>query len=171
MRAVPWRHVPRVVEYQLGRVPRTPWRVVVGCKYGQPQVIASPSKLDDGELFPQWVWLTCPFLCKVIARVESEGGCEEATAFLERRPRCAEQLLASDILMREMRAKEDKDGKDHCEDVGLAGSKDPLKVKCLHAHVAYHLAGLNNPVGKEFLTAHSRTCASRNCLKNVPYEA
>ena len=169
MRAVPWRHVSRLVEYQMGRLPRTPWRVVVGCKYGSPQVIASPSKLDDGELFPQWAWLTCPYLCRIVSKEESAGGCEEVTRSLEQRPRCSAQLMESDVRLREVRAAE-SDGVDHCSDVGLCGSKDPLKVKCLHAHVAYHLAGLNNPIGKEFLVKHSRTCADRACLRNLPAE-
>jgi len=170
MRAVPWRHVPRVLEYQLGRPPRSPWRVVVGCKYGQPQVIASPSKLDSGELFPQWAWLTCPYLCKVIAREESNGGCEKATRMIKQRPRCAEQILECDADLRERRALE-SNGTDHCADVGLCGSKDPLKVKCLHAHVAYHLAGLNDPIGKDYLVLHSRTCANRSCLRNLSADA
>ena len=170
MRAVPWRHVPRVLEYQMGRTPREPWRVVVGCKYGCPQVVASPSKLADGELFPQWAWLTCPYLCKVIARVEAAGGCEEATRMLEKRPRCAEQICECDNKVRELRAQE-SGGTDHCSEVGLCGSKDPLKVKCLHSHVAYHLAGLSTPIGKDFLLVHSRTCADRACLRNVPASA
>jgi len=161
MRAVPWRHVPRVLEVQLGRVPQTPWRVVVGCKYGFPQVLASPSKLDNGELNPQWAWLTCPFLRKSVARYEDKGGCADATKFLENHPRFAEQIAELDAEVRKLRA-EEGGGVDHTPEVGLAGSADPLKVKCIHSHVAYHLAGLKSPLGKEYFKTYSRTCANRS---------
>jgi len=42
----------RIVAWQLGRPPREPWRVCVRCEFGYPQVIASPSRLDDGKPFP-----------------------------------------------------------------------------------------------------------------------
>ena len=164
MRAVPWRHTPKVLEVQLGRPPQTPWRVVVGCKYGFPQVIASPSKLDNGALNPQWIWLTCPFLRKSIGRFEDGGGCVAATNLLESKQHLASQIMDLDKEVRRLRA-EEGEGIDHAFDVGLAGSADPLKVKCIHAHVAHHLAGLKDPIGREYLKEHSRTCADRKCLR------
>jgi hypothetical protein len=144
--------------------------VFTGCKYGFPQVLVSPSKLDDGELFAQWAWLTCPFLCKSIARVEDKGACEQWTEELKKRSKSAQQLHDIDARLRQLRAAEATDGIDHCAKTGLAGSADPLKVKCIHAHVAYFLTGLNDPIGKQYLSEHSRTCADRRCLRHSQEE-
>jgi len=155
-----------VLEFQLGRPAQTPWRVVIGCKYGAPQVLASPSKLDNGDYNPQWAWLTCPFLRKSIGRYEDKGGCVQATEFLEKSPHFTQQILDLDQEIRSVRA-EESGGIDHTPDVGLAGSANPLKVKCIHSHVAYHLAGLRSPIGREYLRLYSRTCADRKCLQKV----
>jgi hypothetical protein len=169
MRAVPDFDSGRVVAAQLRRAPRAPWRVATTCKYGFAQVIASPSVLEDGERFPTWAYLTCPYLTKVIAAEESAGACERWTQDLKRRAKCAVALLDVDREVRRKRAAEGG-GKDACADVGLAGQKSPLKVKCIHAHVAYALVGLNDPIGKEFLSRHSRTCADRRCQKFMSEE-
>jgi hypothetical protein len=148
-------------------MPQKPWRVLVGCKYGSPQVIVSPSLLENGSRFPNWAWLTCPYLCRVVAREEDKGACADWTHALEERPKCVAQLQAADAELRRLRA-EEGDGEDYCAEVGLCGSKNPLKVKCIHAHVAYYLAGLSDPIGKEFLDSHARTCADRRCLNHLP---
>jgi hypothetical protein len=38
-------------------------------------------------------------------------------------------------------------GDDPCASVGIAGQRDPLAVKCLHARLAAHLAGVPDPIG------------------------
>ncbi len=43
---------------------------------------------------------------------------------------------------------------------GLVGQRYPLRAKCLHAHVAYELAGLNDPLGKDILARYVPLCAS-----------
>jgi len=167
MRAFSDRQISALLEYQLGRPPRTPYRVAASCKYGCPQLIASPSRFDDGSLNPQWVWLTCPFLRKAIGQYEDVGGCAEARTLLEDRSSYAQQITRLDAEISQLRAAE-SGGVDEAADTGLAGSRDPLKVKCVHAHAAYYLAGLQDPIGAEYFKSHSKTCANRRCLKAVP---
>jgi hypothetical protein len=147
---------------QLGREPRRPWRIAAWCAHGRPQVIVSPSRLADGDLFPSWAWLTCPRLCKAVAAEESLGACRRWTGVLAEQAAFAAAVTAVDQKVRLLRA-EESGGRDCCATVGLAGQRDPLKVKCLHAHVAYYLAGLDDPLGKEFLSRSARSCESGCC--------
>jgi|GEM_PF-965752 len=178
MKAAVWRHASEILESQLGRPLQTPWRIIAICKYGYPQVVASPSKFDNGKLNPQWAWLTCPFLRKAIAQQEDSGKCAEATTLLENQPGLAQQVMEIDTKIRQLRAEEvplcgvgDEDPIDYVPDVGHSGSKDPLKVKCLHSHAAYYLAGLNDPVGEGFFKNHSCNCDAEKCTQRLPVEA
>ncbi len=53
-------------------------------------------------------------------------------------------------------------GTDACAAVGLAGQRDPLGVKCVHAHVALALVGIDDPIGLELLE-RGRECPDRYC--------
>jgi hypothetical protein len=61
-------------------------------------------------------------------------------------PELAEALIEADRAYREARAIEGG-GVDPCAAVGVAGERQVLRVKCLHARVAASLAGLPDPVG------------------------
>lgn len=74
----------------------------------------------------------------------------------------AEDLRRVDALVREARAAE-SGGTDACAAVGVAGQRDPLGVKCLHAHVALALAGMDDPIGTELLGRWGETCADERC--------
>lgn len=65
-----------------------------------------------------------------------------------------------------MRA-EEAGGVDPCFTVGLAGQRDPLGVKCLHAHVALALVGVDDPVGAELLGKTGSACADARCARLV----
>lgn len=151
-----------LVAWQLGRTPRGPWRVLARCEFGFPSVIASPPLLDDGDRFPTWAWLTCPWLARVCADLESQG----ATAAFAQRASVDEAfasgLRAADARVRRERAVE-AGGEDCCADVGLAGQREPLGVKCLHAHVALALSGIDDPVGAEVLAESGVACSDRRC--------
>ncbi len=150
------------VAAQLGRIPRGPWRVAVRCRWGRPAVIVSPSRLSDGTPFPNLAWLTCPWLAESVAAEESAGG---AAAFARRAaeaPEFAAALTAADATVREKRAVE-SGGIDACATVGIAGQRDPLGVKCLHAHVALALLGVADPVGEDVLSRVQRWCDDDRC--------
>ena len=150
------------VSAQLGRAPREPWRVAVRCGWGRPAVIVSPAILSDGTPFPDLAWLTCPWLIELVAAEESAGG----AAFYARRaaeePAFASSLCAVDVTVRALRAAE-SGGVDACAAVGIAGQRDPLGVKCLHAHVALALSGVVDPVGEDLLSRVQRWCDDDRC--------
>lgn len=161
--------VRALVSVQIGRAPREPWSVEALCSFGFPTVIVSPSLLADGTPFPTWAWLTCPYLMDAVSGLESAG---EGAAWAGRAasdPALAAALRALDADVRAARAREGE-GEDSCGDVGLAGQRDPLGVKCLHAHVAYALVGLDDPVGHAVLLQTGRECVDARCSKLAPRE-
>lgn len=151
-----------VVAAQLGREPRPPWRVQARCRFGYPTVIVSPSRLDDGTPFPTWAWLTCPFVAARVAAVESAGGTGKWAELARSDAGLAAALRRADDATRAARTAE-SGGEDACGDVGLAGQRDPLGVKCLHAHVALSLAGIADPIGEAVLAEVGAECDDERC--------
>ena len=65
-----------LIALQLGREARGVLGIGLRCKYGYPQVIVNrPVSIEiaDINVFPTLFWLTCPYLRKAVARLESEG--------------------------------------------------------------------------------------------------
>lgn len=150
------------VRTQLGRPPREPWRVAARCSFGFPSVIATPSLLASGEPFPTTFYLTCPHLSAQVAALESAGEVECWAERLASDPALAECMHAADAAYREARAAESA-GDDACSAVGIAGQRDPLATKCLHAHVAAALSGIDDPVGVGVLMTAERECRNSRC--------
>jgi hypothetical protein len=125
-------------------------------------VIVSPGILDDGTPFPTHAWLTCQYLVELLAAEESAGA---AAGWAERAridPDLAARLAAADAVLRDVRARE-SGGTDPCQSVGLAGQRGPLGVKCLHAHVALALIGIEDPIGEAELRKIQPTCDDVRC--------
>jgi len=160
-----------VLTRQLGRPPRSPWSVAVRCGYGRPSVIRCGPILEGGEPFPTLMWLSCPWLVESVGRQESAG---EAAAWKKRLAgdaSAARRLLEADSHYRRMRAR-CAGGSDPCADVGIAGQSDPLATKCLHAHVATFLAGLDDPVGEAvFGSIHDSECPDDRCAPHPDRES
>lgn len=74
----------------------------------------------------------------------------------------AQRMLEADRRLRHLRA-EESGGEDACPDTGIAGQRDPLAVKCLHAHVALALAGLDDPVGIDTIERVGAECPDAEC--------
>lgn len=155
---------------QLGRPPRGRWRVAARCPAGAPLVIAVAPVLEDGSPFPTTFWLTCPRLVEAVHDLESAG---EAACFAQRAaddPGYAALMRASDEAYRAARASEGA-GLDPCEGVGIAGQRDPLAVKCLHARLAASLAGIPDPIGvavaDELVVLLTGECADPRCRAHV----
>jgi uncharacterized protein len=151
-----------IVAAQLGRVPRDPWRVAASCAHGFPTVIVSPALLADGTPFPTYAWLTCPHLVEQLHAEESEGATAGWAARAQSDTQLAEQLRFTDAAVREARKRESA-GSDPCGSVGLAGQREPLGVKCLHAHVALALLGIEDPIGAAELDKVKPTCKDARC--------
>lgn len=133
-----------VVEKQLKRTTASDFRVVFRCDKNFPAVIRNKELTRDGRPFPTPFWLTCPALKKDIARIEAAGGLESFQIKLEENDAARAELLDRERLIRQSRANLNIPG----ADVGLTGNREPLRLKCLHAHTADFLAGEQNPIGR-----------------------
>jgi uncharacterized protein len=151
-----------IVTRQVGRAPRTPWRVAATCTYGFPTVIASPSRLDDGTPFPTLYWLTCPFLSEAASAAESAGWLSEWDARIAEDPDLAASLALADAELRKRRVAESA-GRDACGSAGVAGQCAVLATKCLHARVALALVGIDDAIGGALLEHVGEACVDRRC--------
>ena len=154
------------VARQLGRAPRGAWSVAARCAWGRPTVIVTPPSLPGGEPFPTVLWLTCPWLAERVSALESAGGTGEWSARLAADESLASRMRAADGAYRARRARL-AGGEDPCRGTGVAGQRDPLGTKCLHAHVAAALGGLDDPIGLELLESVQRECPDDRCAPSL----
>ena len=150
----------RTVAWQLGRPPRGSWRVAARCSYAYPVVIATAP--DGDPPFPTLYYLTCPHLVGAVSAIESGGGVARWRDALTRDQALAERLDAADAAYRAARAAE-AGGPDPFARVGIAGQRDVRGVKCLHAHAAAFIAGIDDPVGAGVLADVALECDDRRC--------
>lgn len=138
-----------VLRAQLGRPARAVDDVSYRCPCGDPAVVRTNPRLEDGTPFPTLYYLTCPRLCSAIGTLEAGGTMREMTERLATDPELAAAYLrAHESYLRE---------RDAIEPLGHSVSAGgmPDRVKCLHVHVAHSLAsgpGVN-PFGDEALEA------------------
>jgi hypothetical protein len=126
----------------LGRVPNGNFCVVVRRKGGQPVVIANDPHLRDGEPMPTRYWLVDPEIRTLVGRLESQGGVRDAERAVEvvaLRSAHARYAAERDALIPHGWPGPRPHG-------GVGGTRNG--VKCLHAHVAWWLAGGDDPVGR-----------------------
>lgn len=131
------------VEVDLGRPPRGAFRVVVRrISDRRPVVVENAPLLRDGTPMPTLHWLVGPELSARVGRLEAEGGVRsaEAEVGLER----IDRLHAAHAADRERLMPADWNG--HRPSGGIGGTR--RGVKCLHAHLASWLAGVEDPVGE-----------------------
>lgn len=151
-----------VVAWQLGRAPRGSWRVVCRCSFGYPTCIATAPVLDGGAPFPTLFYLTCPHLVEEVSRLESGGFLETVRGMVTTNESLASRLSDADDSYRKARARE-AGGVDPAPNVGIAGQRDPLAVKCLHAHVAAYLGGIDDPIGEVVMMDRAAECRDQRC--------
>ncbi|HEU0303972.1 MAG TPA: DUF501 domain-containing protein [Gaiellaceae bacterium] len=132
------------VERQLGRPPRAFHRVVRRCPFGQPAVTEQLPYADDGSPFPTTYYLTCPHAVAKVSRAEAAGGVERwsalAAAEPELRASVEEATREQLALRRELAAGQHGRDAGASLELGIGGAATPLRLKCLHAHVAFALA-------------------------------
>ena len=126
----------------LGRYPNGNFTVAVRRRDGRPVVIANDPHLRDGAPMPTRFWLVDPEIRAVVGRLESQGGVRRAesevgsVALRQAHSRYAHErdaLIPPGWLGPRPRG-------------GVGGTRKG--VKCLHAHVAWWLAGGDDPVGR-----------------------
>jgi hypothetical protein len=140
------RDIEAVAE-QLGRRPRGTRAVAHRCPCGNPDVVETSPRLDDGTPFPTLFYLTCPHATAACSRLESAGVMRDMQERLSTDP-----LLAR----RYERAHEDylarREAVEQVEEIAkISAGGMPERVKCLHVHLAHALAagpGVN-PFGDE----------------------
>lgn len=149
------------IEHQIGRTPRGVVDVASRCPCGEPCVVTTAPRLDDGTPFPTTYYVTCPRLASAIGTIEGSG-----------RMRTMEQRLADDDSLRQRyRAAHDRylAERDELGDVpeiaGVSAGGMPTRVKCLHVLVGQALAsgaGVN-PFGDEVLAEVDAWWQPRSC--------
>lgn len=144
-----------LVERQLGRRPRAFRRVAARCPYGAPAVTEQAPYDDAGDPFPTTYYLTCPHLVASVSRLEAAGGVERWSAEVERDPVLAADLERATEEQRRVRSElaGGLKGRDEGSSLrlGIGGSANPRRLKCLHAHVAYALARPGYVLGERVL--------------------
>jgi hypothetical protein len=133
-----------IVERQLGREPRAFLRVAVRCPFGAPAVTVQSPYDSAGDPFPTTFYLTCRHLVAAVARLEAAGGIErwsELAASDEELARSLDEATAEQRAIRRELAN-GRVGREQGDtlELGIGGTANPHRLKCLHAHVAFALA-------------------------------
>jgi hypothetical protein len=141
-----------IVARQLGRPPRAFRRVAVRCPFGRPAVTEQQPYDDNGEPFPTTYYLTCPHLVAAVSRDEAAGGVERWGEMAEQDPDLARSLEDATKEQRAIRHElADRHGESDAGaslELGIGGSRNPRRLKCLHAHVAFALANPGYELGE-----------------------
>ena len=110
---------------------------------------------DAGDPFPTTYYLTCPQLVAAISRLEAAGGVERWSEEVDRDSELAADLDRATEEQREIRKAlaDGRIGRDEGRslDLGIGGSANPRRLKCLHAHAAYALAKPGYVLGERIL--------------------
>ena len=140
------RDIEAVAE-QLGRRPRGTRAVAHRCPCGNPDVVETSPRLDDGTPFPTLFYLTCPHATAACSRLESAGVMRDMQERLSTDPVLARRYESAheDYLAR-------REAVEQVEEIAkISAGGMPERVKCLHVHLAHALAagpGVN-PFGDE----------------------
>jgi hypothetical protein len=151
---------------QLGRPVRGMLGVGHRCRCGNPDVIVTTPRLDDGTPFPTTFYLTCPRLASAIGTLEANGLMREMTARLRQDGDLAARYRAAHEDYLRQRAVLG----DVPELSGVSAGGMPDRVKCLHVLVGHALAagpGVN-PFGDEALAAVGPWWAAGPCVGVAP---
>lgn len=148
----------------LGREPTGVLAVVARHAEGQPRVIECQpwrvGKHGGFEPFPTLYWLVDPELGRAVSDLERQGGIGRCRAWLNEDPARVKALGEAHgryAQARDRRARQagetggDRAGvealRHRLKGLGVAGCADPQGIKCLHAHLAHHLAELAESEG------------------------
>jgi hypothetical protein len=116
----------------------------VQCPFGLPAVTEQEPYAADGSPFPTTYYLTCPHAVAAVSRLEAAGGVERWSAAAEVSAELRASVEAATREQRDLRCElaEGRVGQDGGAslELGIGGSSNPFRLKCLHAHVAFALA-------------------------------
>ena len=130
------------VSKQLGRPARDIVAIAARCVCGNPVVVQTKPRLEDGTPFPTVYYLTLPAATSAVSTLEATGLMNELQNRLTQEPSLAESYQIAHQSYLDDRAKLG----DVEEIDGISAGGMPTRVKCLHSLVAHSLAkgpGLN----------------------------
>lgn len=152
-----------VIAAQLGRPPRSIHDIAHRCPCGNPDVVATEPRLEDGTPFPTTFYLTCPRAASLIGTLEASGLMKEMTDRLE-----SDADLAASYQRAHEAYLEYREGIGHVPEIaGVSAGGMPSRVKCLHVLAGQALAqgrGVN-PLGDEVLDALGEFWAAGPCVE------
>jgi uncharacterized protein len=140
----------------LGRPPFTRFSLAVACPRGGPAVLANEPTDLAGRPFPTRFWLACRALGDAVSRLEAAGGVRE----LEDDPEMAEHILAANAAHRALHG-----------GANIGGVRDPSRVKCLHAQLAFAMACGGSPIGDWIAARADLTWPATCCVERMPADA
>jgi hypothetical protein len=149
-----------VVTAQLGRPARGVIGIAARCACGNPVVVATAPRLDDGTPFPTLYYLSHPAATAAISTLEASGVMADLTAELDDPGIAAAYRAAHERYLADRAAIADVP-----EIAGFSAGGMPERVKCLHALAAHALAagaGVN-PIGDRALAMSSWSPARCAC--------
>jgi uncharacterized protein len=126
----------------LGREPSCPFEVAVRSADGMPVVIRNAPLQDDGTPMPTRYWLVDRKLSEAVSRLESTGAVKQAEAETD-----PQELAAAHERYAAERDEVISATHEGPRPYGGVGGTR-RGVKCLHAHLAWFLAGGDDPVGR-----------------------
>ncbi|WP_439645031.1 DUF501 domain-containing protein [Demequina salsinemoris] len=138
-----------VLRAQLGREPRGLAGIAARCVCGNPTVVKTRPRLDDGTPFPTLYYLTHPDAVSAVSTLEAVGTMRTMQERLGEDPELADAYRAAHERYLADRAELGEVP----EIAGISAGGMPDRVKCLHVLVGHALAdgpGVN-PFGDEAL--------------------
>ncbi len=138
-----------VLRAQLGRPPRGVVAIAARCVCGNPTVVKTAPRLDDGTPFPTVYYLTHPGAVSAVSTLEANGVMKDLTERLAEDP----ELAAAYRRAHEAYLVDRAELGEVPEIDGISAGGMPDRVKCLHVLVGHALAagpGVN-PLGDDAL--------------------
>ncbi len=158
-----------ILHEQLGRPARSAIGVAARCACGNPTVVMTAPRLDDGSPFPTLYYLSHPAAVAAMSELEATQVMVELSAVLE----ADAEVAAAYRRAHEHYLADRAAFGDPPEIRGISAGGMPTRVKCLHALLAHSLAagpGVN-PVG-DLALARGRWSPDRcECRTPGPFVA
>ncbi|HET6625214.1 MAG TPA: DUF501 domain-containing protein [Nocardioidaceae bacterium] len=159
-------HDEDVIAAQLGRPPRSIHGIGHRCPCGNPDVVATEPRLEDGTPFPTTFYLTCPRAASMIGTLEASGLMKQMSDRLADDPELAAAYADAHRSYLDYR----ESIGDVPEIAGVSAGGMPDRVKCLHVLAGQALAqgrGVN-PLGDEVLDLLGDFWSSGPCVRVEP---
>lgn len=150
-----------IVSRQLGRPARDILEISARCVCGNPVVVKTKPRLEDGTPFPTLYYLTMPAATQAVSTLEASGLMAKLQSQLTDDP----ELMNGYELAHHSYLSDREEIESVPELAGISAGGMPNRVKCLHALVAHSLAkgpGIN-PIGDLALQACSWSPSRCQC--------